>query len=92
MSNDMRDYYHAEQREKNSLNNVDLNALPPPSEEEIKKSKKDKPKKNYTKSKAEKEKSKDTEKKSDDKKEKSKDKKEKHSGTSFEFGIFGGAF
>ena len=92
MSNDMRDYYHAEQREKNSLNNVDLNALPPPSEEEVKKSKKDKPKKNYTKSKAEKEKSKDTEKKSDDKKEKSKDKKEKHSGTSFEFGIFGGAF
>lgn len=106
VTNDMRDYYHAGQREKNSLNDVDLNALPPPFEEENKNTKKDKPKKHYKKSKDEKEKSADDEKQSDDtkekseddekqsenKKKKSKDKKEKHSGTSFEFGIFGDAF
>ena len=42
MSNEMRDYYHAGQRDKNSLNDVDLNALPPPFTEEDKKSKKNK--------------------------------------------------
>ena len=42
MSDEMRDYYHAGQRDKNSMNDVDLNALPPPFTEEDKKSKKDK--------------------------------------------------
>ena len=45
MTDDMRDWYHNGQREKNSMNNVDLNALPPPFESEKdkkKKSKKDK--------------------------------------------------
>lgn len=43
MTNEMRDYYHAGQREQNTLNDVDLNALPPPFEDN--KSKKDKKKK-----------------------------------------------
>lgn len=42
VSDDMRDFYHAGQREMNNLNDVDLNALPPPFPENDKKSKKDK--------------------------------------------------
>ena len=42
MTNEMRDYYHAGQREQNGLNDVDLNALPPPFPDEDKKQKKKK--------------------------------------------------
>ena len=50
MSDDMRDFYHAGQREVNDVHSdVDLNALPPPLED--KKDKKDKKKKKYTKDK-----------------------------------------
>ncbi len=44
MSDELRDLYHAGQRDKNNLNDVDLNALPPPFDEKKKdkKSKKDK--------------------------------------------------
>ena len=36
MSDELRDLYHAGQRDKNNLNDVDLNALPPPFEEKKK--------------------------------------------------------
>ncbi|MBQ7705751.1 MAG: hypothetical protein IJT73_10065 [Selenomonadaceae bacterium] len=42
MTDEMRDYYHEGQRKQNNLNDVDLNALPPPFTEEDKKSKKNK--------------------------------------------------
>ena len=41
LSDEMRDFYHEGQREKNALNDVDVNALPPPfTEEDKNKSKK----------------------------------------------------
>lgn len=49
VSDDMRDFYHAGQREVNNYNDLDLNALPPPLEDD--KDKKDKKKKKYTKDK-----------------------------------------
>lgn len=48
MSDEMRDFYNAGQRKKNSMNDVDLNALPPPFPEN------DKDKKNNKKSKKDK--------------------------------------
>lgn len=47
VSDDMRDFYYAGQREVNNYNDLDLNALPPPLEDD--KDKKDKKKKKYTK-------------------------------------------
>ena len=53
VSEDMRDLYHAGQREMNEVNqDVDFNAPPPPVED--KKDKKDKKKKKYTKDKQDK--------------------------------------
>ena len=54
MTDNMRDYYYDGQREHNNLNDIDVNALPPPFEENDKKSKKDKKSKQDKKSKNEK--------------------------------------
>lgn len=92
MSNDMKNYYHAGQREQNNLNDVNLNEDPPPLPD--KKSKKDKSKDKKVADKKVKEKKvsdkKSQEKKSDEKK--SKDKKEKNSNTSWGVEIFGDGF
>jgi len=102
MSNDMKDYYHAGQREQNSLNDVNLNELQPPFPEKKEKPKKDKKadkdskknKKVEKQEKPKKDKESDTDSKDNEKSDekKSKDKKEKHSSTSWGVEIFGDAF
>ena len=93
MTDELRDYYHAGQREQNSLNDVNLNELPPPFPEKKEKPKKDKKAekpKDDSKSKNKKsEKDTAAEKPKDEKKSKN---KEKHSNTSWGVEIFGDGF
>lgn len=94
MSNDLRDYYHAGQREHNALNDVDLNALPPPFEDE--KTKKDKKKKKAEKSKKDKKdrnsEEEPTPNEAETAEDDNNDDSEKHSNTSVGVEVFGDIF
>ena len=94
MSNDLRDYYHAGQREHNALNDVDLNALPSPFEDE--KTKKDKKQKKAEKSKKDKKdrisEEEPTPNESETAEDDNNDDSEKHSNTNVGVEVFGDNF
>ncbi len=89
MTDEMRDYYHEGQREQNGLNDVDLNALPPPFEDEKTRKAREKQERKERKAREKEEKERA---KAESEKNKAEDDEDKRSNTGWGVEIFGDAF